>query len=230
MSFDRWISFHSLSMSPAAPIPDPTHIETTPFFPFVLFSSGIRVAICLAPNSQQPYPCKPKDVPAQLLHLWDWASCGRCLAFQRNRLLGWQKPSLFPKCRCLALSFLDIELTTCFFEQLGNNYSWADSHDFRRTSFSGIPLKSSQNGQFELLGGFPPREKHCCCPIWDLRTVAWSGAAGFAEWGFEFGKHLQSGLSNSIVLGDCNLLLGALVVFDLCADRRYLGCISRWLQ
>jgi len=36
-------------MIAAAPIPVPIHIETTPNFFFYLFSSGKRVAICLAP-------------------------------------------------------------------------------------------------------------------------------------------------------------------------------------
>jgi hypothetical protein len=40
---------HSLSMIPAAPIPVPMHILTKPYLPFVLFNSGINVAIYLAP-------------------------------------------------------------------------------------------------------------------------------------------------------------------------------------
>ena len=40
---------HSNSKTPAAPIPVPIHIETTPYLPPVLLNSGNKVAIYLAP-------------------------------------------------------------------------------------------------------------------------------------------------------------------------------------
>ncbi len=40
---------HYLSIKAAAPIPVPIHIDTTPNFPLVLTSSGIKVAIWRAP-------------------------------------------------------------------------------------------------------------------------------------------------------------------------------------
>ena len=54
-------NYHYLSMSPAAPIPVPTHIETTPFLPPMRCNSGIRVAICLAPKSLWFYLCILED-------------------------------------------------------------------------------------------------------------------------------------------------------------------------
>lgn len=47
LTLNRYV--YSLSMTAAAPIPVPMHIEITPNFPPVLLSSGRRVAICLAP-------------------------------------------------------------------------------------------------------------------------------------------------------------------------------------
>lgn len=44
---------HSFSIKAAAPIPVPMHIEMTPFLAPVLFNSGKRVAICLAPKIEK---------------------------------------------------------------------------------------------------------------------------------------------------------------------------------
>ena len=59
------INHCSLSINAAAPIPVPIHIETTPNFPPVLFNSGIKVAICLAPLLKNSYLCIQVDDPKQ---------------------------------------------------------------------------------------------------------------------------------------------------------------------
>lgn len=56
---------HSFSIKAAAPMPVPMHIETTPLLVLVLCSSGIKVAICRAPELKIKYLCSPMGDPGQ---------------------------------------------------------------------------------------------------------------------------------------------------------------------
>lgn len=52
----NFFSHYSFSKIPQAPIPDPIHILTTPNFLLVLFISGNKVAIYLAPVAPNGWP------------------------------------------------------------------------------------------------------------------------------------------------------------------------------
>lgn len=54
---------HSFSIKAAAPMPVPMHIDMTPFLAPVLFNSGKRVAICLAPKIENNVPVHPRGWP-----------------------------------------------------------------------------------------------------------------------------------------------------------------------
>ena len=53
---DKLVDDHSLSKTPAAPIPVPIHIEITPYLSLVLSSSLKRVHIILAPVIPSGWP------------------------------------------------------------------------------------------------------------------------------------------------------------------------------
>lgn len=166
----------------AAPIPVPMHIDTTPKLVLVLWSSGIRVAICLAPNERINLnnTCATKRMSQ---------SNGSSLGIKLRRVYS----QLFNAVRCLTgkcfvnLPYVDIaHLLSCLCQKIRNSYGWTNTHNLRRASFYCVSCELGQNGETKLFSDWSPCQNNGSCSISDLWTISCCSSSSFPKCRFKF--------------------------------------------